>query len=568
MATLGQGPATHVATAQRWDSERINSTMDPLNTPNPLIDCARNLAPALQRIDDYLTYWALKTPGADAAIEGEQCLTYDELQQRVRAAAMHLQAFGLKDGDVMAVLAPPSIDFFVLYLAGHRLGAIWLGLNPKYTLHELTQVLLDAKPSLILARPVIGDRHYKQDLHALADLQALATSQFGWIGHQVPESIIPSYAINPHPPGQPHEIPTPKNLIAALVYTSGSTGRPKAARLSHRALIRGALMRSKVWHVSPFRTINNVPINHVGGLGDLACTALVSGGAQVFLETFTAVGTLNAIARHKLTYWYQAPTMFEMCLAEPQAAQMDWSHLQAAIWSGGRASEQLIAKLAKVARRLAVDYSMTESVGAITLSPLTDTVASLGQSVGWPDPERGLRIADPQTATPVQRGEVGEAQILDPWMFDGYRDTSASNDVLSADGWFKTGDLVTVNEDGSWRIVGRCKEMFKSGGYNVYPREVEQAIETYPGVREAVVVEVPDPLYGEVGMAFVTLAGDEVNAQSLTHYCRQRLANYKVPKRIVILPQLPMLPIGKVDKASLRLMSRSFGAPAESSDRS
>ncbi len=527
--------------------------------PNPLAKYTQGTEPALDRIEHYLSYWAARTPDADAAIGADLCLSYAALAQRVDAAAGGLKAGGVKDGDVIAVLAPPSIDFLVLFLAAHRVGASWLGLNPKYTRHELADVLCDARPRLILSRQTLSERHYGADMAAVAALPELIGSQFFWLGHaETPSDFavfaVPSFDANRQP--DPQAARQPRNAIAALVYTSGSTGKPKAACLSHRALIKGARVRSRVWKVEPFRTINNLPINHIGCLGDIVCTCLVSGGAQVFLEKFSASGTLEAIERHRLTYWYQAPAMFQMCLDAPQAAATDWSHLQAAIWSGGRASEALIAKLASVAGKLAVDYSMTESVGAITLSELTLDRAALNQSVGWPDPDRRLRIVDPDTEALQAPGEVGEVQIMDPWMFDGYRDVQANAGAFSTDGWFKTGDLAVENADGSWRIAGRCKEMFKSGGYNVYPREVEQAIENHPEVRQVAVVDVPDPLYGEVGVAFVALNSGASDVKTLVQYCRERLANYKIPKRIVIVDALPMLPIGKVDKAALKILAR------------
>ena len=526
---------------------------------NPLAKYTQGTEPARDRIEHYLSYWADKTPGADAAIEAELCLSYAALAQRVGAAACGLKASGVKDGDVIAVLAPPSIDFLVLFLAAHRVGATWLGLNPKYTRHELADVLCDAKPRLVLSRQALAERHYGEDMVAVAALPELTESQFFWLGKvEAPSAFAvfaaPSLDAGSKPASE--EDWEPQNPIAALVYTSGSTGKPKAACLSHRALIKGALVRSRVWKVEPFRTINNLPINHIGCLGDVVCTCLVSGGAQVFLEKFSASGTLEALERHRLTYWYQAPAMFQMCLDAPQAASTDWSHLQAAIWSGGRASEALIAKLASVAGKLGVDYSMTESVGAITLSELTADQAALKHSVGWPDPDRALRIVDPDTGAALVPGEVGEVQIKDRWMFDGYRNAQAGAGVFSTDGWFKTGDLAAENADGSWRIAGRCKEMFKSGGYNVYPREVEQVIESHPEVRQVAVVDLPDPLFGEVGVAFVVLNRGTMEVQTLLPYCRERLANYKIPKRIVIVDGLPMLPIGKVDKATLKVLAR------------
>jgi acyl-CoA synthetase (AMP-forming)/AMP-acid ligase II len=540
--------------------------MTQINAVNPLTGYDARWLPDLARIDHYLAHWASKTPDGEAAIEGSKILSYAALARHVDAVTSRLQQLGLKDGDVMAVLIPPSVDFLILFLAGHRLGVTWLGLNPKYTRAELAQVVADAQPRIVFARQKISGRDYTHDLETLARESSTGGSGLCWLDapqlDPIRFSVLRLDALDNSPESSNPSPQTVCNEIAALVYTSGSTGHPKAAQLSHRALIKGARVRATVWRVQPMRAISNVPINHVGALGDLACTVLVCGGTQVFLQAFSAQGTLDAISRHKLTYWYQAPTMFEMCLNAPEAAHTDWSHLQAAIWSGGRASESLIARLSAVAPRLGVDYSMTESVGAITLSELTSDAMQLRDNVGWPDPDRSLRIADAATNEPVAHGETGEVQIKDEWMFSGYRNPRAgATAAFSVDGWFKTGDMVKITAHGAWQIVGRCKEMFKSGGYNVYPREVEQRLESHTGVREVAVLEMPDSLYGEVGVAFVSLRHLHTSQADLVTHCRQELANYKIPKRFIFLDALPMLPIGKVDKPALRAMLASQTLP-------
>jgi acyl-CoA synthetase (AMP-forming)/AMP-acid ligase II len=493
---------------------------------NPLAPLLETLAPPLDRIEDYLDHWADATPDAEACVEGEERLSYRDLRRRVDALAARLHANGVGKGSIVATLAPPSADFLTSFLATSRLGAVWLGLNPKYTQEEMLQLVADAKPAVLLARPDIAGRSYDREL---TDLAALG-NRILLFGEEAAPATPLLRASNP---------------VAALVYTSGSTGVPKGAQLTQKGLIRGAQVRSAVWKVEPFRTINNVPINHVGGLGDLACTTLVSGGCQVFLEKFTAQDTLAIVAREGITYWYQAPTMFQMCLDDPLSDTMDWSRLQAAIWSGGRASEGLIRRLASVADRIGVDYSMSESIGAITLSPLTDDPEDLFATVGWPDPGRAIRIAAAGSDMPVSQGQQGEIQIGDAWMFAGYHGQPAQS------GWFSTGDLGTQAEDGSIRITGRLKDMFKSGGYNVYPREIEQLIESLPGVRAAAVLTVADPLFGEVGVAVVACSGGASLLAEIEGACRVRLANYKVPKRFVSVDELPMLPVGKVDKQAL-----------------
>jgi acyl-CoA synthetase (AMP-forming)/AMP-acid ligase II len=502
------------------------------------------------RIEDYLLQWSSETPNSEAVVDSKRRLTYAQFNAEVVKAARLMRAYGVVDGSCVAVLAPPSIDAFVSFLAANMLGATWLGVNPKYTQVEIAHVIHDAHPALVLVYSQIGERRYEEDLRAIyagvrergttivllddfADLDGF--EKFGSRG----ECDL--------------SCEKPTNDVALYVYTSGTTGKPKAARIPHKALVRGASVRADVWSVTPFRSINNLPINHIGSIGDIACTTLVAGGCQVFLERFSPTATLECLEREQISFWYQVPTMFQLCLDASDGLAIDWSYLQAAIWSGGRAPLPLIQRLSSIAKYLAVDYSMTESVGAIALTPLqTGLNMALTETVGWPDAGRGLRIVNVDTLCPVAVGEAGEAQIKDSWMFDGYRDRVQAADTLTSDGWFRTGDMVKVGDDGTWRIVGRSREMFKSGGYNVYPREIEQAIETHPMVAAVAVIEAPDPLYGEVGVAYIVSKNTTLNSQSLDTHCRNCLANYKIPKQFIFVDQLPILQIGKVDKVELR----------------
>lgn len=516
---------------------------------NPLTALLADLPPLLPRIEAYLDHWATTTPNAEALVDSGRRLSFAQLRDAVHLAARRLAAFGVDDGACVAVLAPPCADAFVSFLAANLLGATWLGLNPKYTRSELAMVIDDARPTVTLAYSRIGERDYLDDLRGIFSATATRGISLALLDRRAEAPELEAFGARGE---QAFERATHGNDIALLVYTSGTTGRPKAARLPHRALVRAAAVRAKVWQVSPFRAINNLPINHVGGMGDIACTTLVAGGCQVCLERFSPTATLDCLQGERISYWYQVPTMFQMCLDAASDRAMDWSHLQAAIWSGGRASRQLVDRLAAVADYLAVDYSMTESVGVISMAPLTTTPEQMGEHVGWPDPGRNLRLVDPASGVAAASGQAGEVQIRDAWMFAGYGGDAPPADAFTDDGWFRTGDLATCGADGCWRIVGRSKEMFKSGGYNVYPREVELVLEAQLGVGAVAVVETPDPLYGEVGVAFLVANGTPPAASVLEAHCRQHLANYKIPKRFVFVDTLPMLPIGKVDKVALR----------------
>jgi fatty-acyl-CoA synthase len=195
---------------------------------------------------------------------------------------------------------------------------------------------------------------------------------------------------------------------------------------------------------------------------------------------------------------------------------------------------------------------MTETVGSVTFTFDSDDSEVLSDSIGWPVPEYGVRIAG--ETGPVPAGSPGEIQVKGDFVCHGYWNRpEASRDLFTPDGWLRTGDLAVERPDGAYRLIGRLKEMFKSGGYNVYPREIEQVLESHPDVAMAAVIGMPDPLYQEVGHAFVMVVpGRTPTAEALELHCRTQLANYKVPKRFVIAAEFPMLPIGKIDKQALK----------------
>jgi acyl-CoA synthetase (AMP-forming)/AMP-acid ligase II len=212
---------------------------------------------------------------------------------------------------------------------------------------------------------------------------------------------------------------------------------------------------------------------------------------------------------------------------------------------------ELVRRLASVCPRLATNYGMTETTSAITVVAPTDDVDLLAHSVGKPFPEVAVRLCAPDGAV-VADGEVGEVHAKSRYNMLGYwRRPVETQEVLSSDGWLRTGDLAVRRPDGGYRLVGRLKEMYKSGGYNVYPREIERVLEAHPAVAVAAVVGVPDPLWQESGVAYVVTTSP-VTPEELAAYTRTLLANYKIPKRFVICSELPLLPIGKVDKRALR----------------
>jgi acyl-CoA synthetase (AMP-forming)/AMP-acid ligase II len=343
---------------------------------------------------------------------------------------------------------------------------------------------------------------------------------------------------------------------ALLVYTSGTTGEPKGALLPHRGLCRGNRTQTEIWSAEPIRTLNFLPINHIGCVGDIGCYTLVGGGTIVFQEKFDPLESLKILERDRITVWIGVPAALQMTIEHPQFREFDLSAIQLIVWGGAAASTALIQSLLEICPRVTTSYGQTESTCSVTFIEPTDDMEHLSGSVGTPVPEYDFRIAD-EDGNSLPSGETGEVQVRGDFIMVGYWNRSdATRDAIDDDGWLHTGDLGLIRSDGSLQLVGRSKEMYISGGYNVYPREIENLIETIKGVVCAAVVGVPDKLFGEVGHAYVQIeVGTGIEEKSLSDFCRSGLANYKVPKRFFVESELPVLPIGKIDKMKLRKRS-------------
>lgn len=520
-------------------------------------------APLLGNICDYVVWYAHQHPDAVALVHDGHRLSYRELLQRVDRLSAALLAAGVHRGVRVATLSTPSPDFIISLLAASSIGAIWVGLNPRYRLAELSHVVSDATPLVLLGRRMILGRTYEPEVAALCaacpSLERVAffdgTTSNGR-GETIDEFLAGGATVATRTLDEARAAARGSDPCL-LVYTSGSTGTPKGALLHHTGIIAFARMCNALWPVSPHKVINYFPINHIGSIIDCMMPCLVAGGTQVMLEQFDAHRCLELIERERITLWGSVPSVFQMQLSLPDFSEFDLSSVQLIAWGGAAMQRETVSRLRSICPRLATNYGMTETSSAITMVEPTGDIDILVDTVGLPRPDIEMRIAD-EAGHPVGCGQPGEIQVRSASNFVGYwQQPEATQEAFTADGFFRTGDLGEQRSDGRVRLIGRLKEMYKSGGYNVYPREVESVLESHPAVAAAAVVSIPDPLWQEVGIAYVVPQAS-VTPEQLEQHCRDRLANYKLPKCIILANELPLLPIGKVDKRALRTQARDI----------
>ncbi len=516
--------------------------------------------PELPRISDYPFNAAQRWPSRTAMEFAGRYWNYAELAHQVDRCAKALLALKVEPGDRVAMLTTPRPEFLLVFLATVRIGAIWTGLNPRYTMRERATILTNAAPVVLfsLAEPdnnglltgaaypgLAADRIIT--IASAGDSSgALSYEEFTSLADQVSDAKYHAAerAVMPDDP-------------AVIVYTSGTTGTPKGAVISHQALVLGNRVRHQRWPTQIPRLVANLPVNHIGGLGDIVCFALVGAGTIYFMEGFDAGATLETVQREKINLWLQVPTMYHKVSELSHFKAATTPELEWLIWSGGPMPPDLLRKLERLGTRVATAYGLTESSGSLTGTSALSLADVPPTTAGFPHPGCEIRIAD-DTGRPLAHGQSGEIQARAPWIMSGYFGLpEATAAAITADGWLRTGDVGTLHADGSLHLAGRLTEMFISGGYNVYPREIEAVLEQHPAVAMAIVVAVPDPAYQETGAAYIKLL-DRVSSQTradksidFATWCRQRLAGYKVPRHFLVTADLPLLPNGKVDRLAL-----------------
>jgi acyl-CoA synthetase (AMP-forming)/AMP-acid ligase II len=538
-----------------------------------------SLLPGFRTIPEYVRHYAAAKPGAVAWSGGGTSLTFGEASSAVEDYTRALRTAGIRPGDVVAVFGHSRPECLIAFLACCRTGSVYLGLSPKYTLRELEFICQDARPCLLFV--LHGDSDPAQTgglqsmLARVPSIQTVVTSSADWSEQGLSAACVRLGSFLERA-GSGSRLEPDRDTPAgpcAIVYTSGSTGPPKGALLSQQGMIRSAAVSWQHWYGAfpDLRMVAQHPINHVGWLVCECVTSVIAGGVLFFRERFDGEATLRLIERERLNMWLAFPSMVMLAMESPAFASCDLSSLRR-IAFGMPPSIELMTRLrARTGAVFSVSYGLTEAHGgSVTVTDDDAALSVVANSIGRPVSGIEVRIVDAEDRV-VPPGEPGEFLIRDESLFLGYLNRPQETAAALAGGWLHTGDIIAQDSAGLFVFVGRKKEMFKSGGYNVYPREVENVICGHPDVSEAAVVQAPDPLWQEVGFAFVVPREEvSIDQAELVAYLRASLANYKIPKRFVFVGRLPELPNGKFDKVELRRRARQLaesGSPEPSAGR-
>lgn len=485
-------------------------------------------------LPDLIAKRAMLSPDAVAMEEYAtgRTATYSELDRRAARAAAVMAERGITAGDRVAILSRNCIAFFELLFGCAKLGAILVPLNWRMPARELDQLTRDCAPKLLF--------HGAEDASVL-NLMAAPPPAVPLGGDY--ESLLAS--VSPCPlRGE-----WPAGDIWYLLYTSGTTGRPKGViHTFGMALANHVNIGSTIDLRSTDTTLNFLPLFHTAGINLHTLPTLIAGGRVIVLPGFDAEAMVSLIEAKRLDTFFAVPSVYQALLDHPRFAAAPLGHVRHWSCGGAPLPDALVERYRVLGVRVCNGMGMSETGPTAFLADPEDAWVKIG-SVGKPRLLCSVRIVD-EEGRDVADGEVGDLLFSGPAVTPGYwRDEEATRAAFTPDGWLRSGDLAWRDREGFYYIAGRRKDMFISGGENVYPAEIENILVAHPAIAEAAVIPVPDPKWGEVGHAFILPAGkDAPGAGDLQAYCRARLAAYKVPKSFEVVSDFPRTAAGKIQK--------------------
>jgi malonyl-CoA/methylmalonyl-CoA synthetase len=464
--------------------------------------------------------WASAPSAPVLFVRDRGWITAEELEQATRRVAGRLQAAGLEPGDRMLFSAESSLELVIAHVAALRSGVVVVPTNTAYREREVAHIVSDARPKAAL----VDDRDRASWVVAAAGAETLVVG---------PDVDLPD-----REPAVLDTVPSP-GAPALIGYTSGTTGSPKGAVLTHANLLAGSESVRLAWRwAASDRLVLALPLFHVHGLCVGLHGTLLAGASAVLLPRFDVDGVLDAASGHEASLFFGVPTMYHRLAQSARVGEL--GRLRLCVSGSAPLPAELHRTLAERGSQQVLErYGMTETL--MNVSNPYDGERRPG-SVGFPLPGVELQLSN---------GGDGEILLRGPNVFAGYWQRQQATAESFTDGWFRTGDLGSLDPDGYLRILGRSKELIISGGFNVYPREVEDVLLTHPAVAEVAVVGTPSDEWGEVVTAFVVVTGDQPEADALLAFAGEQLAPFKRPRLVHFVASLPRNALGKVVKREL-----------------
>ncbi len=514
----------------------------------PTDDATELIMPSDFTIAQVIRTQAVLRPGAPAVTFGDTTLSFADVDQRSSQAANAFIAAGVGKGDRVAVLSKNAPVFFELAFAASKAGAILAGLNWRLAPVEIEAIMADAEPTVVLVA---------SEERALLSETALATP-----GLKLVVDLEREYEdwISGASADDPAVVSGPQD-VALLLYTSGTTGVPKGAQLTNANLWFGERLARETWGFTE-NSVNLVgmPMFHIGGIG-YGMSALIVGGHTVLLRVADPAVIISAIEKHRVTHAFFVPAVVQTIVSAPGVEDADLSSMQLLSYGASPIGDAVLRRaIAVVGCEFTQSYGMTETAGTIVSLPPADhqpdnpersaLLRSCGKALPWIE----LALFDPTTGERVPTGTVGEIWVRSKMNMIGYRNKPEETArTITPDGWLRTGDAAYANEDGYLFLFDRFKDMIVSGGENIYPAEVENALYDHPAIAEVAVIGVPHDRWGESPKAIVVLRpATTATPEELIEFARTRLARYKCPSSIDFVAALPRNASGKILKKELR----------------
>ncbi len=498
----------------------------------------------IQNAVDWLARRAQLSPDSTALIEYDSGLetTYFEWNARVNQTANYLRSLGVTAGDRVAVYSSNRSEYLDLYWAAAKIGVILQNLNWRLSVHELGGIIASGTP-----RVLIYSEDWRKQIDelkpALTTLEHIVAMQNPGPGEtdfsarlQLDTKLVDLPELQPdHPWG--------------IYYTGGTTGLPKGAVITHGNVTWNSINTIVSWGInSTHKAAIQMPFFHIGGPHIFMAQLVHVGGSIILCSGFDADETFELVEKSGITHYVAVPTMFQLLQEHPRWASADFTQLELVISGGAPCPRPVMQKFWDRGVDFKLGYGLTEATGNNFWLPPELVQEKIG-SVGYPLFHIDMKLIRAD-GSQCPANEEGELLIRGPHIMVGYWQNPQATKETIRDGWLYTGDIASCDADGCYTILGRCKEMYISGGENVYPAEIESVLASHQQVLEAAVVGVPDKRWGEVGKAFV-VTSDGYDEAVLQEFLAVRLAKYKIPQTIIVLDALPLTAIGKLDKKVL-----------------